>query len=147
MKMEPFIKNLICTWNISLWFFFFVLFLFLYTRIRDMLVGECFFPCLILYYIYKLRLTQYPNSSVFTWAGSELHSTVARLEPLPSFNTGQKWMLPVERLRRDQVLVKWCDVATWCWHISIHLFTHYLALTAACTLQVLLAARLDDCCS
>lgn len=43
-----------------------------------------------------------------------------------------------------KVLIKPCRTATWCWCIYIHLLTHCLALTAACTLQGLLAAGLDD---
>lgn len=53
-------------------------------------------------------------------------------------------MLPVERLRRGEVLIKPCFVCMSCWHNYIHLFTCYLAFTAACTLLVMLAVGLDD---
>lgn len=59
-------------------------------------------------------------------------------------NTIPNWMLPVERLRRGKVLIKPCCVGTWCGHDYIHLFTRSLALTAACTLLVMLTVGLDD---
>lgn len=55
-------------------------------------------------------------------------------------------MLHMERLRRSKVSVKAGCVATWCWHLYTHLFVCYLALTAACTLQDLIADRLAGHC-
>lgn len=129
--------------------YFPLIWFFLYTWIRGMLDGECFFPCLLLYCICKLRLTERPNGFAMSLCLHGLGaSSKVQQQDLSIFypSAGPNWMLFVERVGRGKVLIKPCHVATCCWRIYIHLFTRYLALTAACTLQVLLAAGLDDHC-